>query len=88
MQVMDTEEPFHISLGGVVSFDLLNKVLSQAAVCRQSPGNGWASPPNALAAAHPRLVLFERGSLEKAAQPCDTPLPLPSTFGLFPQMPL
>lgn len=26
---MDTKEPFHINLGGVVSFDLLSKVLRQ-----------------------------------------------------------
>lgn len=31
MQVMDTKEPFHINVGGVVSFDLLSKVLRQAA---------------------------------------------------------
>ena len=26
---MDAKEPFHINLGGVVSFDLLSKVLKQ-----------------------------------------------------------
>lgn len=30
MQAVVTKKPFHINLGGVVSFDLLSKVLRQA----------------------------------------------------------
>lgn len=41
MQVTDIKERFYISLGVLVSFDLLSKVPSLAtSMCCQSPDNG------------------------------------------------